>query len=173
MITHLEQHNFYQSNKTKQLFPKLYQTIPKCFFPEWDTLWFTTVLFFILRLPPSLAVSGWQRSTQRAPGPHLSGCGDGRCQPHHPGPVSNRRCPQRHQDGVPGGRMNCTGLGRRKRTRGEGKGGVEKVGNRWGLKKDLKKRAKWYYFLVKLLNLPTVPSLSASLLYSPRPTMSM
>lgn len=58
-----------------------------------------------------LPLPGRQRSAQRAPGPHLSGCGDGCRQPHHPGPVQNRRGAQRHQDGVPGGRMNCTGPG--------------------------------------------------------------
>lgn len=68
----------------------------------------TSVLVF-LPLPPPLP--GWQRSPQRAPGPHLSGRGDGGCQPHYPGTVPNRRGDQRHQDGVPGGRMNSTGPG--------------------------------------------------------------
>ncbi|XP_035861405.1 homeobox-containing protein 1 isoform X2 [Sander lucioperca] len=55
------------------------------------------------------AVPRRRRGAQRAPGPHLSGCGDGRREPHHPGPVPDRRGARRHQDGVPGGRMNCTG----------------------------------------------------------------
>lgn len=54
---------------------------------------------------PSRA-SGRQHSAQRAPGPHLPGCGNGRRQPLHPGPVQNRGGPQRHQDRIPGGRMS-------------------------------------------------------------------
>ena len=97
----------------------------------------------LVKLCRLLSVPGRQRSTQRAPGPHLSGRGDGCRQPHHPGAVQNRRGPQRHQDGVPGGRMNCTGTGTEGGgPRGEGErekreGGVEK-----GARRGCKKRPK-------------------------------
>lgn len=111
-----------------------------------------------LETPLSLPVSGWQRGTQRAPGPHLSGCGDGRRQPHHPGPVQNRRRPQRHQDRVPGGRMNCTGTGMEEgfdKWSRQGKGKEECKKKKWemrgGLKKKNKRERPTKCYLVNLL----------------------
>lgn len=86
----------------------------------------------------SLRVTGWQRRAQRAPGPHLSGCGNGCRQPLHPGSVQNWRGPQWHQDRVPGGRMNCSGT-RREASRREGE--------------EPKRLIRHWLFLVNLLSL--------------------